>query len=54
LYLANEFWQFEKLNDQEKQYIDHRQKQLIRKAQDGEILSEEEKQQYRKLFTKQS
>jgi DNA primase len=42
------------LQQLEKQYIDHRQKQLIRKAQDGEILSEEEKQQYRKLFTKQS
>ena len=42
------------LQQLEKQYIDHRQKQLISRAQAGETLSEEEKQQYRKLFTKQS
>ena len=35
----------------QKQYIDHRQKQLIAKLQSGETLSEAEKQEHKKLFT---
>ena len=38
----------------QKQYIDHRQKQLIVKLQSGEPLSEAEKQEHRKLFTNKS
>jgi DNA primase len=37
-----------------KQYIDHRQKQLITKLQSGETLSEAEKLEHKKLFTNQS
>ena len=37
-----------------KQYIDHRQKQLITKLQSGEALSEAEKREHKKLFTNQS
>jgi DNA primase len=37
----------------QKQYIDHRQKRLITKLQSGETLSESEKLEHRKLFTKQ-
>jgi DNA primase len=36
-----------------KQYIDHRQKQLISKLQSGEALSEAEKLEHKKLFTNQ-
>ena len=36
-----------------KQYIDHRQKQLITKLQTGEELSEAEKLEHKKLFTNQ-
>ena len=35
----------------QKQYIHHRQRQLISKLQSGEALSESEKQEHRKLFT---
>ena len=35
----------------QKQYIHHRQRQLIAKLQSGEALSEAEKQEHRKLFT---
>ena len=38
----------------QKQYIDHRQKQLISKLQSGETLSEAEKLEHKKLFTNQS
>jgi DNA primase len=37
----------------QKQYIDHRQKRLITKLQSGEALSEAEKLEHKKLFTKQ-
>ena len=37
-----------------KQYIDHRQKQLITKLQSGEALSEAEKREHKKLFTNHS
>jgi DNA primase len=37
-----------------KQYIDHRQKQLITKLQSGETLSDAEKLEHKKLFTNQS
>ena len=37
-----------------KQYIDHRQKQLITKLQSGEGLSEAEKLEHKKLFTNHS
>jgi DNA primase len=37
-----------------KQYIDHRQKQLITKLQTGETLSDAEKLEHKKLFTNQS
>jgi DNA primase len=37
-----------------KQYIDHRQKQLITKLQSGEALSDAEKLEHKKLFTNQS
>ncbi len=37
-----------------KQYIDHRQKQLITKLQSGEALTEAEKLEHKKLFTNQS
>ena len=37
----------------QKQYIDHRQKQLISKLQSGETLSEAEKLEHKKLFTNQ-
>ncbi len=37
----------------QKQYIDHRQKQLITKLQSGEALSEAEKLEHKKLFTNQ-
>ncbi|MBT8435606.1 MAG: DNA primase, partial [Gammaproteobacteria bacterium] len=37
-----------------KQYIDHRQKQLITKLQSGEALSEAEKLEHKKLFTNHS
>lgn len=36
-----------------KQYIDHRQKQLITKLQSGEALSDAEKLEHKKLFTNQ-
>ena len=36
----------------QKQYIDHRQKRLINKLQSGETLSEAEKLEHKKLFTK--
>jgi hypothetical protein len=39
------------LQSLQKQYIHHRQKQLIAKLQSGETLSEAEKQEHRKLFT---
>ena len=38
----------------QKQYIHHRQRQLIAKLQAGEALTEAEKQEHRKLFSKQS
>jgi DNA primase len=37
-----------------KQYVDHRQKQLITKLQSGEALSEAEKREHKKLFTNHS
>ena len=39
------------LQSLQKQYIHQRQKQLIAKLQSGEVLSEAEKQEHRKLFT---
>ena len=42
------------LQSLQKQYIRHRQKQLISKLQSGEPLSEAEKQEHRKLFTNKS
>jgi DNA primase len=39
------------LQSLQKQYIHHRQKQLITKLQSGEALSEAEKQEHRKIFT---
>ena len=39
------------LQSLQKQYIDHRQKQLITKLQSGETLSEAEKLEHKKLFT---
>ena len=39
------------LNRLQKQYVHHRQRQLIAKLQAGETLSEAEKQEHRKLFT---
>ena len=42
------------LNRLQKQYLQHRQKQLIAKLQAGEALSEAEKQEHRQLFTRQS
>ncbi len=39
------------LQSLQKQFIHHRQKQLIAKLQSGEALSEAEKQEHRKLFT---
>ena len=39
------------LSSLQKQYIHHRQRQLIAKLQSGEALSEAEKQEHRKLFT---
>jgi DNA primase len=39
------------LQSLQKQYIHHRQKQLIARLQSGEALSEAEKQEHRKLFT---
>jgi DNA primase len=42
------------LQSLQKQYIRHRQKQLITKLQSGEPLSEAEKQEHRKLFTNKS
>jgi DNA primase len=41
------------LQNLQKQYIHHRQRQLIAKLQSGEALSEAEKQEHRKLFTNQ-
>jgi DNA primase len=41
------------LQSLQKQYIDHRQKQLITKLQSGEALSEAEKLEHKKLFTNQ-
>jgi DNA primase len=41
------------LQSLQKQYIHHRQRQLIAKLQSGEALSEAEKQEHRKLFTNQ-
>ncbi len=38
----------------QKQYIDHRQKRLIAKLKAGEALSDEEKLEHKKLFTKQA
>ena len=42
------------LQSLQKQYIHHRQKQLIARLQSGEALSEAEKQEHRKLFTNKS
>ena len=42
------------LQNLQKQYIHHRQKQLIAKLQSGEALSAAEKQEHKKLFTNQS
>ncbi len=42
------------LQSLQKQYIDHRQKQLITKLQSGEALTEAEKLEHKKLFTNQS
>ncbi len=42
------------LQSLQKQYIDHRQKQLITKLQSGEALSDAEKLEHKKLFTNQS
>jgi len=42
------------LQSLQKQYIRHRQKQLIAKLQSGEALSEAEKREHKKLFTNQS
>jgi len=42
------------LQSLQKQYIRHRQKQLISKLQSGEPLSEAEKQEHRKLFANKS
>jgi len=39
------------LQSLQKQYIHQRQKQLITKLQSGEVLSEAEKQEHRKIFT---
>jgi DNA primase len=39
------------LQSLQKQYIHQRQKQLINKLQSGEVLSEAEKQEHRKIFT---
>jgi len=42
------------LQSLQKQYIHHRQKQLIAKLQSGEALSAAEKQEHKKLFTNQN
>jgi len=42
------------LQSLQKQYIHHRQKQLIAKLQSGEALSTAEKQEHKKLFTNQT
>jgi len=42
------------LQSLQKQYIHHRQKQLIAKLQSGEALSAAEKQEHKKLFTNQT
>ena len=42
------------LQSLQKQYIDHRQKQLITKLQSGEALSDAEKLEHKKLFTNHS
>jgi DNA primase len=42
------------LQSLQKQYIHHRQKQLIAKLQSGEALSDAEKREHKKLFTNQS
>ena len=41
------------LQSLQKQYIDHRQKQLITKLQSGQGLTEAEKVEHKKLFTNQ-